>query len=430
MADLTQPDDAAGGPAAAGGSLTAKRLASGALGFASGLPFLLVLSTLAVWLRERGVGLTEIGLMSWASVAYSLKFLIAPFIDAYALGPFGRWIGRRRAWILVSQLGVAACLVAMSATDPGLSLPVVALAAFATAMLSAIQDAAIDGWRIDVAPAEEQGLLAAGYQLGYRLAVLTSGAGALYLAQGFGWATSYLTMAAIMLLVAALTAFVVPSVERPAPKSDGSVLAAPVRDLVGLVTTVPFAVLAMIGCYRAPDLLAGVMASALYVDSGFSKAEIASVTKIFGVALTIAGFFLGGFLLKKLSMRAVLVIGIVASSATNLFFSGLAAAGHSMPTLIAAISFDNVASGIAGTALIAFMSQLAASEFSATRYAVLSSIYALPGHLIGGGSGAVVEAVGFETYFVLTFFSGLPALLLCLMMKDETDAGATATVSG
>jgi MFS transporter, PAT family, beta-lactamase induction signal transducer AmpG len=421
---LVLPEDRGAGRT---GSLAAKRVASGVLGFASGLPFLLVLSTLAVWLRERGVGLTEIGLMSWASVAYSLKFLIAPFLDAYALGPLGRWIGRRRAWILLSQLGVAGGLVAMSLTDPGLNLGVVA--ATATAMLSAVQDAAVDGWRIDVAPSEEQGVLAAGYQLGYRLAVLTSGAGALFLAEGFGWSTSYLVMAAIMLGVAALTAFLIPSVERPAPRAEGSVLAAPVRDLVGLVTTVPLAVLAMIGCFRAPDLLAGVMASALYVDAGFSKAEIASVTKIFGVVLTVAGFFLGGYLLKTLSMRTVLIIGILASSATNLFFSALAAAGHSMPMLVAAISFDNVASGIAGTALIAFMSQLAASEFSATRYAVLSSIYALPGHVIGGGSGAVVEAVGFETYFVLTFLSGLPALLLILMMRERPEAPPKAEPS-
>lgn len=412
--------------AAQGGSLAWKRAASGLLGFASGLPFLLVLSTLAVWLRERGVGLTEIGLMSWASVAYSLKFLIAPFLDAYALGPIGRRIGRRRAWILLAQLGVAGGLVTMSMTDPGLSLPVVAAAAFATAMLSAIQDAAVDGWRIDVAPLHEQGVLAAAYQLGYRVAVLTSGAGALFLAEGYGWSTSYLVMAAIMLVVAALTATLVPSVERAPPKTEGAPWTAPVRDLVGLLATVPLGVLVMIGCFRAPDLLAGVMASPLYVDAGFSKAEIASVTKIFGVAMTIAGFFLGGYLLKKLSMKAVLVIGIVASSTTNLFFSALSTAGHSMPVLVAAISFDNIASGIAGTALIAFMSKLAASEFSATRYAVLSSIYALPGHVLGGGSGAVVEAVGFGTYFVLTFFSGLPALLLILAMKDEAPPQAAA----
>jgi PAT family beta-lactamase induction signal transducer AmpG len=409
------------------GSILAKRLASSLLGYSSGLPFLLVLSTLSVWLRESGVGLVEIGLMSWASIAYSLKFLIAPFIDAYRLGPLGRLIGRRRAWILLAQLGVAAGLAVMSATDPVLSLPIVAAAAFLTALLSAVQDAAVDAWRIDVAGEEEQGPLAAGYQLGYRLAVLTSGAGALLLAEGFGWHQAYLAMAAIMLLVAALTALLVPSVEKPVPPAEGSVLRAPLRDLKDLLTTVPVGVLVMIGCYRAPDLLAGVMASPLYVDAGFSKTEIASVTKIFGVGLTILGFLLGGWLLKTLAMRTVLVIGIVASSATNLMFAALSAAGHSMPMLIAAISFDNVASGIAGTALIAFMSKLAASGFSATRYAVLSSIYALPGHLIGGGSGKVVEAFGFGTYFTLTFFSGLPALLLCLAIRERRkDAKAQA----
>ncbi|HEY0292756.1 MAG TPA: MFS transporter [Hansschlegelia sp.] len=402
-------------------STLAKRLASGLLGYASGLPFLLVLSTLAIWLRERGVGLTEIGLMSWASVAYSLKFLIAPFIDAYALGPIGRLIGRRRAWIAVTQIGVAFGLVLMSMTDPGLNLWIVAAAAFATAMFSAVQDAAIDGWRIDVAEAEEQGLLAAGYQLGYRLAVLTSGAGALLLAEGFGWSTAYLSMAAIMIAVAALTVSLIPSVEKPVARAEGPVLAAPLRDLKDLLKTVPIAVLALIACYRAPDLLAGAMASALYVDAGFTKAEIASVTKVFGVLLTIVGFFVGGFMLKRYSMRTTLIVGIVASSATNLFFSALSAVGHSIPMLIAAISFDNVASGIAGTVLIAFMSKLASSGFSATRYAVLSSIYALPGHLVGGASGKAVETFGFGTYFVLTFLSGVPALLLCLLVKEARE---------
>jgi PAT family beta-lactamase induction signal transducer AmpG len=413
---------------ATGASITAKRFASGLLGYASGLPFLLVLGTLAIRLRESGVGLAEIGLLSWASIAYSLKFLVAPFLDAYALGPLGRWIGRRRAWILLTQIGVALGLVVMSTTDPAVSLPIVAAAAFLTALLSAVQDAAVDGWRIDVAEAEEQGLLAAAYQLGYRLAVLTSGAGALYIAEGFGWPTSYLAMAAIMAVVAALTAVLVPSVEKPLARSEGPLFTAPIRDLVALLATVPVATLVMIGCYRAPDLLAGVMASALYIDAGFSKVEIANVTKIFGVGLTIFGAFFGGWLLTRMSMRTVLVIGIVASSATNLFFSGLAMTGHSLPMLIAAISFDNVAGGIAGTALIAFMSQLAQSGFSATRYAVLSSIYALPGHLVGGVSGVAVEAFGFPTYFALTFFSGVPALLLCLALRGEAAQGKRPAV--
>lgn len=399
-----------------------RRFAAGLLGFASGLPFLLVLSTLAIWLRESGVGRAEIGLMSWASIAYSLKFLIAPFIDAYALGALGARVGRRRAWILLAQAGVAFGLVVMAFTDPSASLWIVAAAAFFTAMLSATQDAAIDGWRVDVARAEEQGVLAASYQLGYRLAVLTSGAGALFIAEGFGWQASYMTMAAIAVAVALLTAALVPGVDGDHAPKVKAPLAAPLKDLASLVVTVPLGVLAMIGCFRLPDLLMGSMASTLYVDLGFTKAEIASVTKVFGVALTIAGAFLGGFLLTRFSMRAILIVGIVASASTNLLYAALAGVGHSLPMLTAAICFDNLASGIAGTVLIAFMSKLAASEFSATRYAVLSSIYALPGHLIAGGSGFAVDAIGYGPYFILTFLSGLPALLLCLSLKDEKPA--------
>lgn len=406
-------------PSTPSASIGVKRLAAGLLGFASGLPFLLVLSTLAIWLRESGIGRAEIGLMSWASIAYSLKFLIAPFIDAYALGPVGRCFGRRRAWILLAQCGVALGVGVMAFTDPTKSLWLVAAAAFFTALLSAMQDAAIDGWRVDVARAEEQGILAAGYQLGYRLAILTSGAGALYIAEGFGWHASYLAMAAITVVVALLTATLVPAVDGDHTPAVKAPLAAPLKDLAALVRVVPIGVLLMIGCFRLPDLLMGSMASTLYVDVGFTKAEIASVTKVFGVVLTISGAFLGGFLLTRLPMKTMLIVGIVASASTNLLYSALAGVGHSLPMLVAAISFDNLASGIAGTVLIAFMSKLAASEFSATRYAVLSSIYALPGHLIGGISGFAVDAMGYGPYFIVTFLSGLPALLLCLALKDD-----------
>ncbi|PZQ16926.1 MAG: MFS transporter [Ancylobacter novellus] len=409
--------------AAASAPITVRRLASGALGYASGLPLLLVLGTFAFRLREAGVSLELIGLLSWASIAYSLKFLIAPFMDSYGLGILGRLLGRRRAWILLAQCGVALGLGLMALGDPAVSLPLVAAACFLTAAASATQDAAVDGWRVEVAGTEEQGLLVAAYQLGYRLALLTAGAGALYLAQDFGWNSSYAVMAAIMIGVAAVTVFFVPRTARDfepvEPRAPRDALRAPVMDLVGLVTATPLVALLMIGLYRMPDQLANVMSAPLYKDLGFTNKEIANVTKVFGIVLSIFGAFVGGFMLTKMRLKTVLVIGIVASAATNLFYGALAQAGHSIVWLTATIGFDNVASSIAGTALIAFMSKLAASEFSATRYAVLSSIYALPGHLLAGGSGFVAGATGYPVYFFLTFLSGAPALLLCLMLKDE-----------
>ncbi|GLK55807.1 PAT family beta-lactamase induction signal transducer AmpG [Methylopila capsulata] len=407
-----------------------KRFSSGVLGYASGLPLLLVGSTFAFWLRESGVSVQVIGLLSWASIAYSLKFLIAPAMDAYSLGPLGRALGRRRAWIFAAQVCVAAGLAAMAFGDPAANLALAAVGCFATAAASATQDAAVDGWRVEAAGPDEQGLLVAAYQLGYRMAMLTAGAGALYLATGFGWIGAYGGMAAVMALVACLTLTIIPSTDRdaarPEPTSAGSALAAPLRDLVALVAATPLTTLALIGLYRVPDQLANVMSSPLYKDLGFTNPEIANVTKIFGVILGIAGAFLGGFLLKSFSVRTVLIVGIVASAATNLFYTALSASGHSMAMLTATISFDNVASAVAGTALIAFMSKLAASEFSATRYAVLSSIYALPGHLLAGGSGFGVAALGYGPYFVITFLTGLPALLLCLWLPRESRAPRTA----
>lgn len=403
-------------------TINVKRFASGLLGYASGLPLLLVGSTFALWLRQSDVSVQVIGLLSWASIAYSLKFLIAPVMDAYSLGPLGRALGRRRAWILAAQVCVALGLSAMAIGDPAANLALAAIGCFATAAASASQDAAVDGWRVEAAGADEQGLLVAAYQLGYRLAMLTAGAGALYLADGIGWAGAYGAMAAIMVVVAILTLTVVPATPRdkePAARSHGG-LAAPVRDLLALVAATPLTTLALIGLYRVPDQLANVMSSPLYKDLQFTNVEIANVTKIFGVILGIGGAFLGGLLLKTFSLRTVLIIGIVSSSATNLFYSALAGVGHSVALLTATISFDNVASAIAGTALIAFMSKLAASEFSATRYAVLSSIYALPGHLLAGASGFGVAAMGYGPYFVLTFATGLPALILCLALRGQS----------
>lgn len=406
-----------------------KRFASGVLGYASGLPLLLVLGTFAFRLRESGVSLEAIGLLSWASIAYSLKFLIAPFMDSYALGPLGRLLGRRRAWILLAQIGVAAGLAGMALGDPAVGLPMITLACFLTAAASATQDAAVDGWRVEVAGIEQQGLLVAAYQLGYRLALLTAGAGALYLAQDFGWNSSYVVMAVIMIVVAMLTVLFIPRTARDdeprEARSGREALREPVVDLVGLVKATPIVVLLLIGLYRAPDQLANVMSSPLYKDLGFSNKEIANVTKVFGIILSILGAFLGGWMLTRMRLKTVLIIGIVASATTNLFYGALAIAGHSIVMLTATIGFDNVASSIAGTALIAFMSKLAASEFSATRYAVLSSIYALPGHLLAGGSGFVAGATGYPVYFTLTFLSGLPALLLCLMLKEEADPART-----
>lgn len=424
MVETSQPSAVSGSPA----SMTVRRVASGLLGYASGLPLLLVLGTFAFRLREAGVSLEAIGLLSWASIAYSLKFLIAPFMDSYTLGPLGRALGRRRAWILVAQIGVAIGLAGMAMGDPATGLPLVAIACFLTAAASATQDAAVDGWRVEVAEIEQQGLLVAAYQLGYRLALLTAGAGALYLAQDFGWNSAYWVMAAITVVIALATVAFIPKTARdlePAePRAPGEALRAPVKDLVGLVAATPITVLLLIGLYRMPDQLANVMSSPLYKDLGFTNKEIANVTKVFGIVLSIAGAFLGGWMLTRMRLKTVLIIGIVSSAATNLFYGALAQVGHSIAMLTATIGFDNIASSIAGTALIAFMSKLAASEFSATRYAVLSSIYALPGHLLAGGSGFAASATGYPVYFFLTFLSGLPALVLCLMLREPKSGAA------
>ena len=311
------------------------------LGFSSGLPFLLVFGTLSAWLRTAGVSRTDIGLMSYVGLAYTIKFLWAPLIDQIKLPLLDRLLGKRRAWM---------ALVAMSFCDPATSLLPIALLAVTLAFASATQDIAIDAWRIEAATDEQQGAMAAAYQLGYRFAIIASGAGALYLADFISWHTAYLAMACLMGIGMAATFF-------------------------------------------SPRLIES-KAHPLYIDLGFSLTEIATIVKLFGVWMTIFGAVVGCVLVASIGIIRSLFIGASAVMVTNFMFSWLATQGADLTALTLTISAENFSGGIAGTCLIAYMSSLTAREFTATQYALFSSIYALPGKLLGGQSGRMVDAYG------------------------------------
>ena len=404
-----------------------------ALGYSAGLPFLLVFGTLSTWLRESGVPLTTIGLFSYLALAYSFKFLWSPLVDAFDVPLLSRWVGRRRAWMMSCQALVAAGLIGIALSDPAANIAVTASFAFLVAFGAATQDVVIDGWRIDAAPTSRQGLMAASYQLGYRLALICAGAGALYIAEFVNWRAAYFTMAALMGvgLVASLLA---PIVDRSAESDEeglakavppsawrfADAVVAPLSDLF-LRHGIPLVgILVLVALYRLPDFVAGVMASPLYIDLGFSKAQIASVSKLYGVWIGILGAFAGGLAIPALGLRRTLLIGAVAGAGSNLMFTWLAIEGARVDLLILAISIDNFSGSFAGTALIAYMSGLTGTGFAATQYALLSSLYALPGKLIGGVSGFMVEAFGYPTFFALTAGIGLPVVLLCLLIRLES----------
>jgi PAT family beta-lactamase induction signal transducer AmpG len=401
-----------------------------ALAFATGLPFLLVFATLSVRLREAGVALHTIGMFSWLGLAYTLKFLWAPFVDAIDIPVLAKRFGRRRAWMMASQVFVAVALVGSGASDPATGIAWIALFTFLVAFGSATQDIVIDAWRIDAAPDERQGIMVAAYQLGYRLALLAAGAGALYIAEFVDWRASYATMAALM-SIGLVASYLSPAVDRvrdalpgsEAPKRFEFVRAVkePIIDLYARMGRVLIVVLVLIALYRMSDFLAGVMSNPLYVDLGFTKVQIASVSKVYGVIVAIVGAFAGGLMVARFGLFASMLAGAATQAISHLAFAWLSTQGASLPALVIAISMDNFSQSFAGTILVTYMSGLTGAGFAATQYALLSSVYAMPGKLVAGGSGFMVEAYGYTAFFCVTAAILIPVAILIFAVRETFD---------
>ena len=399
-----------------------------ALGFAAGLPLLLVLGTLSFRLREAGIDRGTIGHLSWVGLAYGFKWAWAPLVDRMPLPGLTRWLGRRRGWLLLAQAGVALGLVGMALTDPRAALAPLVWCALAVAFSSATQDIALDAYRIESAPAQAQPALAATYQTGYRLAMIWAGAGVLWLAahaQGSAagydnaaWQTAYLVMAASM-AVGALTVLAAPEpAPMPLPPARSaaewvrSALVEPFADFIGRYKWHAALILALIAVYRISDVVMGIMANPFYVDMGYTKDEVATVTKIYGVVMTLTGAFIGGALALRFGVMRILMLGAGLSVLANLLFAWLAGHGHSVPALIAVVSADNLSSGIASAAFVGYLSSLTNISYSATQYALFSSLMLLLPKFIAGFSGDYVNAFGYAGFFTSTALLGLPVLLL------------------
>jgi PAT family beta-lactamase induction signal transducer AmpG len=404
-----------------------------ALGFSAGLPFLLVFSTLSAWLREAGIARTEIGFLSYVALAYSFKFLWAPVIDRRDVPLLSRFAGRRRSWMLLSQAGIILGLIGIASGNPSESVLWTVACAFFVAFCSATQDVVVDGWRIDAAPTERQGMMSASYQLGYRIALLSAGAGALYIADFSGWKAAYTAMAALMAvgIVASLLAPHPPERETAGPReSFMKMYAEPITELLRRKGAMIVPILVLVALYRLPDFVSGVMANPLYIDLGFTKTAIATVTKVYGVWIGIAGVFAGGVAVLRLGLMPALLIGVVAASSSHLSLALLSISGAKLEYLTLAISVEAFASGFAGTALIAFMSSLTSPAYAAAQYALLSSLYALPGKLVGGLSGLMVDNFGYPLFFVSTSAIGIPGALLCLYIWRSTFTQGTVVEEG
>ncbi len=404
-----------------------------ALGFSAGLPLLLVLGTLSFWLREAGISRATIGHLSWVGLAYGFKWVWAPLVDRVTLPLLGR-LGRRRSWLLLAQVGVITGLMGMAMSDPKASLNMIVWCALLVAFSSATQDIALDAFRIESAQASVQAALAASYQTGYRLAMIWAGAGVLWIAaraevansavgaanyDHAAWGMAYGVMALSMLV----GVFTVLFSKEPA-QAVATVRAKNAREWLQVALINPFAdfitryrwqaalILALIATYRISDIVMGIMANPFYVDMGYTKDEVAAVTKIYGVVMTLLGAFIGGALAPKVGVMRLMMAGAVLSSLTNLLFVWLGSRGHDVNALIYVVSADNLASGIASAAFIAYLSSLTNINYTATQYALFSSLMLLLPKFLAGFSGEFVDSQGYANFFTGTALLGLPVLVL------------------
>ena len=400
-----------------------------ALGFSAGLPLLLVLGTLSFWLREAGINRSTIGFLSWVGLAYGFKWCWAPLVDRLPIPLLTRALGRRRSWLLLAQLMVVCGLVGMAFSDPKISLMPIVWFALLTAFGSATQDIALDAFRIESADVDRQAALSAAYLSGYRVAMIWAGAGVLWIAARAevaspanydpnSWKIAYLVMAASMVVGFATVLFSKEPITKPIVRAKNIgewlqvALIEPFADFFRRYGWNALLLLSLIATYRISDIVMGIMANPFYVDMGYTKDEVAAISKVYGLIMTLVGAALGGVLSVKFGMMRTLMLGAILSAASNLLFCWLSMRGHDVTALTLVISADNLASGIAASAFIAYMSSLTNISYSATQYALLSSMMLLLPKWLAGFSGVAVDAVGYNTFFIGTALIGVPVLVL------------------
>jgi PAT family beta-lactamase induction signal transducer AmpG len=412
-----------------------------ALGFSSGLPFLLSGNTLGYWLRDEGTRLQAIGFLSWVGLAYSLKFLWAPIIDRVDAPLVGR-LGRRRGWMVVSQVAVALALVGMSAIGLGAGLAPLGALALVVAFASATQDIVVDAWRIEAASdSDELGLLSAAYQLGYRAALLVTDAVILVSASHLGWPISYSMMAVLMGVgFAASLAAIEPLRPEGAPGAKAAATLWTPRGFVDAVVG-PFTeffrtygwlallMLATISFYRLPEFMMGPMANPFYHDLGLTKDAVGAVRGSFGIGFSLLGIAAGGMSALRFGYLRTLIVGVVLQSLVIAAFAVLAWSGPDLRVFAAVMAVDSFGVSFAGVALVTYMSSLTSLGYTATQYALLSSAYTYVGKFAKGFSGVIVERLaegrtlmdGYALFFIGCGLVGLPALVLCLVLAHRVN---------
>jgi MFS transporter, PAT family, beta-lactamase induction signal transducer AmpG len=387
------------------------------LGLASGLPYNLTDATLQAWLKDTGVSNTQIGLLSLVGLAYTFKALWAPFLDRYAV-PL---LGRRRGWIVVFQLLLVLAISFMAFHGPEGGLRSFAFVALVIAVLSASLDIVIDAYRTDVARVEERGPAATAANLGYRAAAYFAFSGALIMAQYYGWQTTYLTMAGAMLLLVLATIFAPePEYVHPPPRTLADAVVNPMRQLLSNKSMLVLLVALVL--YKVGDAFALKLFTPFLMDTGFSKAEIGVATKTTMLVASIAGALVGGLWMVKLGLfRALLLFGFF-QALTNLAYMIVALAGKDMSVMVAAVFFDNFFGAMGNTALVVYIMAMCDVRFSAFQYAFLSALAVLPRNALGWPAGYLSDHIGWANFFVVTFFTALPGLIMMWWLRDRIEA--------
>lgn len=403
-----------------------------ALGFSAGTPLPLTGFTLRQWFAESEVALAAIGLTTLIGLSYTLKFVWAPALDRLA-PPLP--LGRRRGWLVPIQLALMAAIAALAFTDPLEDPLLVVAAGVLVAFLSASQDIVIDAARIEMMPVEQQGAGLAAYIWGYRLAMLAAGAGVLFLVEAVGW-RSALLLAALLPAIGLAAALLAPE-GRPPPAAPRGLAANFRHSVIG-----PFRdfmerrgwllILAFVALYRLGEALAGVMTAPFYRSIGFSRTEVAAVSGVFGMFATLGGAAVGGSLVAALGLPRALILTGLGQMLSNLMYVALARTGHSMPMLYWQVGVESFTDGLADAAFVAYLSALTSIAFTATQYALLSSLAALPLRTLGATGGFLAASFGWERFFLLTTMAALPAmaLMLVLLKRFPLEESKEAAASG
>ncbi|MDJ0938811.1 MAG: MFS transporter [Woeseiaceae bacterium] len=401
------------------------------LGFSAGLPFPLVYSTVTAWLNDAGIEKSTIGAFAWVGFAYAFKVLWSPFVDRLPIPLLTAQLGRRRAWLLLSQSLVVASLLFMSQLDPAAAIGIFAITTICVAVASATQDLALDAYRIESAGDELQAPLAAAYQYGYRIAMLVGGAGALFFADFISWGFAYKAMAIFMGVGLLTTLF---CKERKATvASEGPIfeggfarwfvesIIGPFKEFLQRYGKFAVTILAFIAVFRISDYVLGILANPFYLDVGFTKSEVAAVAKLYGLWVALFGIGGGGWAVVRFGQSRSLVAAATLIAATNLFFAILAYTGPEIWALTLTISFDNFAQGFAGTVFIAYLSSLTNISFTATQYALFNFFSIFVGKSIAGFSGFVQESIGWVGFFLYAAAIGIPSIVLSIIVVRHQD---------